>query len=171
MMKYVGVLAALLLALPVSAAIPQKKAVVGKPKILSGAGETYGGLAGTGFTLMDLRRTADRSRKVERLVFDIGDMQGANLRGWPGYFHAELKKNPQRLVISFAQMPNSRLNDVALATRMKGSAAITKTAMSLDPVDSSLNLTMDLKQNTKVRVYQVAGKKATSKVVVDLMAE
>lgn len=170
-MKHFVCLTALLLALPTFAAVPQKKAAPAVPKILSGTGATYGGLAGSGFTLMDLRHTADPSKKVERLVFDIGDKEGAAMRGWPGYYHAELKDNPQRLVIDFAQMPNSRLDQVALNNRLKGSMAVKNTVLSLEPVDNTLNLTMDLKKNTKVRVYQVMGKNTTSKVVVDLITE
>ncbi|UYL08792.1 hypothetical protein B9G69_017250 [Bdellovibrio sp. SKB1291214] len=169
-MKYMGCLFSLLLALPVSAAIP-KKTNTAAPKILSGKGELYGGLAGSGFTLLDVRKTAAKGKKLERLVFDVGDQAGGKMKGWPGYFHAELKNKPQRLVLSFAQMPNSLVNEVALNHRLRNSVAIKNTAMNLDPVDNSLNLTMDLKQNTKVRVYQVAGKKTTSKVVVDLLAE
>jgi hypothetical protein len=39
--------------------------------------------------------------------------------------------------------------------------------MTVDPVDGTMNIAMALKPDTKVRVYQVAGKKATSRVVVD----
>ncbi|QDK38937.1 hypothetical protein [Bdellovibrio sp. NC01] len=168
-MNFIVSFTALLLALPTFAAVPQKKAAPVVPKILSGTGATYGGLAGSGFTLMDLRRTADKN--IERLVFDIGDKEGAAMRGWPGYYHAELKDNPQRLVIDFAQMPGSRLDQAALNNRLKGSIAVKNTVMSLEPVDNTLNLTMDLKKNTKVRVYQVMGKNTTSKVVVDLITE
>ncbi|WII72849.1 hypothetical protein QJS83_03065 [Bdellovibrio sp. 22V] len=170
-MKYMGCMMALLLALPAGAAISSQKAKPSVSKILVGEGVSFGGLAGTGFTLMDVRRTADAKKKVERIVIDVGDMNGALLRGWPGYYYAELKKNPSRLVIDFAQMPNANLDQNQLTNRLKGSLAVTKTSMSLDPIDSSLNLTLDLKKNTKVRVYQVAGKKTTSKVVVDLMTE
>ncbi|WP_374075097.1 hypothetical protein [Bdellovibrio bacteriovorus] len=169
-MKYMGCLMAFLLAVPAFAAVPSQKA---KPvsKILSGQGVSFGGLAGTGFTMMDLRRTADSKKKIERIVIDVGDMNGGVIRGWPGYYFAELKNNPQRLVIDFAQMPNANVDQGQIASRMKGSLAVLKSSMSLDPVDSSLNLTLDLKKNTKVRMYQVAGKKTTSKVVIDLIAE
>lgn len=162
-------LASSILALPAFAAVSKKAAAPVVPKILSGTGATFGGLAGSGFTLLDVRRTADK--KIERLVFDVGDKAGAVMRGWPGYYHAELKNNPQRLVLDFAQMPNSNLNQAALSARLKNSIAVTRTTMSLEPVDNSLNLTMDLKKNTKVRVYQVMGKATTSKVVVDLITE
>ena len=169
--KIISCLAALFLSLPALASVPAKPAAPAVPKTLSGSGFTYGGLAGTGFTLLDIRRTADQRRKIERLVFDVGDKNGKDMRGWPGYYHAELKSNPQRLVLDFAQMPNSRLDQTAVTSRLRGSMAIRNTVMSLEPVDGTLNLTMDLKQNTKVRVYQVMGKKMTSKVVVDLISE
>lgn len=171
MMKYIGCVMALLLAVPGQAAISSKKTKPVAAKILSGEGASYGGLAGSAFTLVDVRRTADAKKKIERLVFDVGDMNGAPLKGWPGYYYAELQKNPQRLVIDFAQMPRSNVDQNRLAAIMKSSMAVSRTQMSLDPVDGSLNLTMDLKKNTKVRVYQVAGKKSTSKVVVDLITE
>lgn len=167
-MKYIGCLAALMLALPTFAALPAKKAPEVKG-ILSGSGSTFGGLAGSGFTLLDVKRVATNSDKIERLVFDIGDKEGQDMRGWPGYYHVELKNNPQRLVIDFAQMPNSRVTQLTLNSRLKGSPSILSSIMSLEPVDNSLNLTMSLKSNTKVRVYQVMGKKSTSKVVVDLI--
>lgn len=171
MRKYIGCFVSFFLASPVMAAVSAQALKPVASKILVGEGTSFGGLAGNGFTLMDLRRTADTKKKIERIVMDVGDRNGAAIRGWPGYYFVELKKNPQRLVIDFAQMPNANIDQKMLALRMKNSFAVTKTSMSLDPVDSSLNLTMDLKKNTKVRVYQVAGKKATSKVVIDLISE
>lgn len=172
-MKYMGcvVSVALLWSSFSFAAVPKDSKKPAVSKILSGQGISFGGLAGTGFTLLDLRRTSDAKKKVERIVIDVGDMSGAPLRGWPGYYFAELKKNPSRLVIDFAQMPNANIDQSKIKNIMKNSLAVKTSTMSLDPVDSSLNLTMDLKQNTKVRVYQVAGKKQTSKVVVDLWVE
>lgn len=171
-MKYIGCLWAVLFAIPVIAAVPSAKVKPTAPaKILSGEGVSFGGLAGTGFTLLDLRRTADVRKKVERIVIDVGDLSGAPVRGWPGYYYAELKKNPQRLVVDFSQMPNANINQARINERMKSSLAVLKSSMSVDPIDSSLNLTLDLKKNTKVRVYQVAGKKSTSKVVIDLLSE
>jgi len=150
------------------AAIPPK---AGKPavgKILFNEGAATGGLAGTGFSLMDLRRTADNKKHVERIVIDIGDMQGNLQKGLPAYFHAELKKNPSKLILDFDQTPVSRLDDGRLADRFKGSLFVKKTSMILDPEDKALNLTLDLKPGTSARIFQVKGQKTTSKVVVDL---
>lgn len=178
-MKYMGRISGLCMAIIFSTsaygAVPSQKKIAIKPqpvsKILAGEGASFGGLAGSGFTLLDVRRTADSKKKIERLVLDVGDIQGAPMKGWPGYYYAELKKNPQRLVIDFSQMPNSRINQQQLKSRLQNSLAVRSSEMTLDPVDNSLNLTLDLKANTKVRIYQVAGKKSTSKVVVDLITE
>ncbi len=153
-----------------SAAIPAKgpSPVVGK--ILINEGEATGGVAGTGFSLMDLRRTSDAKKRLERIVIDFGDMQGNPQKGLPAYFHAELKKNPSRLVLDFNQTPNSRLDDGRLANRFKGSLFVKKTSMILDPEDKALNLTLDLKPGTIARVFQVKGEKTTAKVVIDLYA-
>lgn len=170
-MKYIGCVLILLCGSFSVAAVPAKKPAVKINKILSGEGSTFGGLAGSGFTLLDVRRTADAKKKLERIVIDIGDASGAPQKGWPGYYFAELKSNPQKLILDFAQMPNARINQAQIAARLKNSTAVRKTAMSLDPTDNSLILNMDLKANTKVRVYQVAGKKSTSKVVIDLQVQ
>ncbi len=140
-------------------------------QILAGQGSSIGGMAGKGFTLLDVRRSASIPQKIERLVFDIGDKEGKVLTGPPGFFHAELQKNPQRLVLDFAQMPQVKVDQKGLIEKLKGSMAVRNVSMSVEPVDHALNLTMDLKKNTKVRVYQVPGQKATSKVVVDFMVE
>jgi hypothetical protein len=170
-MKYIGCVLILLLGSISLAAVPAKKPAMKINKILAGEGSTFGGLAGSGFTLLDVRRTADAKKKMERIVIDVGDINGKPQRGWPGYYFAELKSNPQKLIIDFSQMPNARINQAQIGDRLKASNAIRRTAMSMDPTDSSLILTMDLKQNTKVRVYQVAGNKSTSKVVIDLQAK
>jgi len=160
----------MLFCLQVSAAIPAKpkSPVVGR--ILVNEGEAMGGVAGTGFSLMDLRRTADAKKKIERIVLDFGDLQGNPQKGMPAYFHAELKKNPNRLVLDFSQTPNSRLDDGRLANRFKGSLFVKKSAMILDPEDKALNMTLDLQPGTVARVFQVRGEKTTAKVVIDLFA-
>lgn len=158
------------LSIQASAAIPAKpKSPVGK--ILVTEGQATGGVAGTGFSLMDLRRSSDAKKKIERIVIDFGDMEGKPQKGLPAYFHAELKKNPNRLVLDFNQTPNSRLDEGRLANRFKGSLFVKKSSMILDPEDKALNLTLDLAPGTFARVFQVKGEKTTAKVVIDLFAK
>lgn len=126
-----------------------------------------GGQAGLGFSLLDLRST--KAGKKERLVIDVGGLNGSALKGKPGYFHAEILKNPHRLVIDFSQMPSSKMSLKDLRQRLAHSAGVKSANFSLDPIDQTLSLVLELKNNPKVKVYQVAGQKKTSKVVVDLI--
>jgi len=167
-MKIVLFVTSMIFGLQVFAAIPAKPKPPVVGKILMTEGEATGGVAGTGFSLMDLRRTADAKKKVERIVIDFGDLQGNPQKGLPAYFHAELKKNPNRLVLDFSQTPNSRLDDGRLANRFKDSLFVKKSSMILDPEDKALNMTLDLKPGTVARVFQVRGEKTTAKVVIDL---
>ncbi|MNJ99745.1 hypothetical protein D3C87_175260 [compost metagenome] len=170
-MKYIGCMLAFLLVTQAHAAVPAKKTKPQVNKILKGDSVVIGGLAGSGFTLMDVRKTSDAKKKIERIVIDVGDNRGMPMKGLPGYYHAEMQKNPHRLVLDFAQMPNTRIDEMAISNRLKSSMAVKRSAMSLDPIENTLNLTLDLKPNTRARVYQVAGSKTTSKVVIDLITE
>lgn len=138
-------------------------------KILKGEGSLIGGIAGTGFSLLDIRPSRDQKKKAERIVIDVGDMNGAPIKGLPGYYHAQLLKNPARLSIDFSQMPISKLQPNVIKQRLtKSSIFIQDTKISLDPVDQSLNLTIYFQRDPSVKVYQVPSQKTTSKVVVDL---
>lgn len=137
-------------------------------KILQGSGSIVGGVAGTGFSLLDLRKSQNLKEKVERIVFDVGDLRGRTQKGLPGYYHVQMLQNPNRLVIDFSQMPASKINAKEIQKRLASSMFVKSTELALDPIDQSLNLVFFLKNKPKAKVFQVAGKKSTSKVVVDL---
>lgn len=155
------------LAIGAGAAVPTK--INNKPRFLEGNASQNGGVAGSGFTLLDMRRSSDAKKKIERVVLDVGDMKGAPHAGLPGYFHVELKENPNRLVIDMAQMPNTKVDEKKLMQIFAKSIAVKRTSMTVDPSDNTLNIALDLKSKTKVRVLQVPGQKQTSKIVIDMV--
>lgn len=144
---------------------PQKTSAA---RILKGEGVTFGGLAGTGFSLLNLNAKYNPKTKTERLVLDIGTLQGRPHKGWPAFYHAQLK--PQQLIIDFSQMPNANIDAKALQQRFAKSKAVKSAKLMPDPVSGSMALVLDLKQKSKVKFYQVEGKKGTSKVVVDFLS-
>jgi hypothetical protein len=146
-------------------------AIPPKSRLLQGTGSQIGGVAGSGFTLLGLHVTQDHNKKTERIVMDVGDMNGEPQRGLPGYFHVEMRDNPARVIIDLAQTPHSKVDAQKLAAAFQKSTMVRKTSITVDPVDSTLTIALDVKKNTKARVMQVAGQKQTSKVVVDLISE
>lgn len=163
----VTLLCASTLSLTVSAAIPAKKAAPAPGKILSEAGAVAGGLAGSGFSLTNV--TLSKTPGKERLVIDLGDLNGAPIKGYPAYYHAEMQKNPHRLVIDFAQTPNAMVNEKTINDRLKASNKIQSTTILIDPTDQTLSLILELKKDARAQVFQVPGQKGTGRVVVDLL--
>lgn len=149
------------------AAVPNKIPSPVNKTILAGNAAIAGGVAGTGFSLRDFKLTQVAGK--ERLIIDIADLTGSPLKGLPGYYHAELQKNPSRLVIDFAQTPNVFIDEKKINERLRSSKVVSRSAVLIDPTDQTLSLILDLKKTAKAQVYQVRGNKGTSRVVVDLM--
>ena len=139
-------------------------------KILYKEGTKTGGVAGTGFTLLDIKSNFNRTAQIERLLFDVGDIDGHFIKGLPGYFQVELRNNSKTVIIDFAQMPASKVALDKVQEKFKDSLYVKKAKLLADPSDDTLTLVLDLKKPAKLKVFQVPGEKTTSKVVLDLMS-
>lgn len=151
---------------PAQASIPPK---VGSPKIHSAPSALVGGQAGYGFSLMNVKKAYSPKGKFERITFVVGNLQGKPHFGPPAYYHAQLMKNPSRLLLDFSQMPLSLLSEIQLIQRLKNSKYVLQSHMTRDPQDNSLSLAFDLKPNTRIRIMQIGNSKKSSQVVVDLL--
>lgn len=137
---------------------------------LQGKGVQVGGLAGTGFTLLNVSKNILGS--TERIIFDIGEYNGQDHKGWPAYYHVELKDQPSRqIVIDLAQTPNSRVDESVLKKVFKNSKYIGRSQIVSDPTEPNMTVILDLKKSAEVKVYQVEGKKTTSKIVIDVISK
>lgn len=141
------------------AAIPQK--------VLDVKGAQVGGVAGTGFTLLGIQKNP--ISKGERIVLDIGTLKGEALKGWPTYYHVELKQNPRQVVVDLTQTPNTQVDDSILKNILKNSKVFGAAQILADPTEPTMTLLFNLKKEAKVKVYQVHGKKSTAKIVIDVL--
>jgi hypothetical protein len=128
-----------------------------------------GGQAGAGFSLLDIKRVVSTTKKAERMIFEIGTHKGEKYSGQPGYFHAQLSKHPPELIIDFAQTTLAKFDGQKLMEIFKKSKLIKKTFMTTDPEDNSTNITIVFRRPIKARVYTLAPKENSPKVVVDIM--
>lgn len=156
----------LTLSLAAGAAIPSQQKKPQPEKILSGSAAATGGLAGAGFSIQNI--TWAKIAQKERVIIDMGDLAGKDIRGFPGYYHAELQENPSRLILDFSQTPNSLLAEADVRAKLKSSQKVSSSRLLVDPTDQTLSLILDLKKGTKAQIFQVKGQKGTSRVVVDL---
>ncbi len=167
-MKSILLLVVLGLGTQVEAAL--KPNSVKAQKMIIGSGALSGGIAGTGFSLMNIKSATNPKVRLERLMIDVGDIDGRNMKGLPGYFNVELQNKAQRIVVDFSQMPTTLMDAKALRERLKKSMYVQSVKMLADPSDNTLSLIMDLKKPVKLKVFQVPGQKTTSKVVLDLIS-
>lgn len=150
------------------AAIPTPTAKA-QQKMIMTSGARAGGVAGTGFALLDVHSKINREGTIERLMFDVGDLEGRPQKGMPGYFNVELQNQSKRIVIDFAQMAAAQIDAQKMKEKLKKSPYVKDVKMMADPSDGTLSVILDLKKPAKLKVYQVPGKKAAAKVVVDLL--
>lgn len=177
--------------MPVQAAIPPKTPMAGPPPaastqtsptasnkalqtskqahILTAPTAIVGGVAGAGFSLLNIKRELSASGNVERLVIDVGDINGKPNLGPPSYYHAQLMKDPARLVLDFSQMPLTLLSEKQLVQKLRGSKFVRRVQMTLDPEDQTLSMILDLKPATRIRLLQIKGVNKTSQLVVDFL--
>ena len=128
-----------------------------------------GGQAGAGFSLLNLQKIQAKNGKAERLVFEVGTKEGQILKGLPGYFNAQNQIRPNRIVLDFSQMLESKVNEKFIKGILKDSKLIKSVKVSSDPQDKTLSMTLDLNSAVKMKTVQVPGKKQTAKVVVDII--
>lgn len=145
-----------------------------KPKmvhhnILRGQGALQGGKAGTGFSLLNVQRTAI-SKRTERIIIDVGDAQMQKLQGSLGYYNVELKKT-KKLVVSFSQTLNSKLESADLQKRFKNSVYVQSSAFQFDPMGQNMTLDLELKKPVVVRVFALKGDRETGKLVIDMIED
>ena len=138
----------------------------GLNKALHGNSEISGGLAGSGFSLRGAKLS--QLGQAERLQLEIGTIRGEALKGYPGYFHVEMQKRPNRLVIDLSQTPKTFIDPARLEASLRASRFIAKSNLLVDPMDHSMSLILDLKKEATAKVYQVKGQKGTSQIVVDI---
>jgi hypothetical protein len=128
-----------------------------------------GGQAGAGFSLLNLQKIQAKNGKAERLIFEVGTKDGRPLLGLPGYFNVQNQINPNRIVLDFSQMLESKVNENFIKGILKDSKLIRAVKVTSDPQDKTLSMTLDLNTIVKMKAVQVAGKKQTAKVVLDII--
>jgi hypothetical protein len=128
-----------------------------------------GGKAGAGFSLLDLQKIQSKNGKVERLIFAVGTKDGKFLKGLPGYFNAQNQIRPNRVVIDFSQMMESKVNENFMKKILKDSKMVKDVKITSDPQDKTLTMTLDLNTRVKLKTLQVSGKKQTAKIVIDII--
>ncbi len=149
-------------------ALPHRKALDHKTNQYLSEGIFVGGRSGMGGTLLDVRRSFDKSAQAERIVLDWGDERGRPLLGKIGFFHIGLDKKNKRAVIDLTQVSQSGLSEDAVVKRLKDSPLIKKTQLIFDPFNVSTQLILDFKSDVAVEAFYLLEPTKAARLVLDL---
>lgn len=121
--------------------------------------------------LTNVKRIYSPKDKIERLLFELGDEKGQPLLKRSSYFQVSVQKNPARIVIDLAQMAASGVDDKKLLSMLQTSPYIKNAKIKFDPVDGSICVQLDLKQNIDLEVFQILTENKASRIAIDIKAK
>lgn len=145
-----------------------KKALDKKLNAYLDEGVIVGGRAGTGYSLLNARRDLSDKMGVERLILELGDIEGHPLRSQAGFFHASVEKNPPRVVIDLSQLSRSAVSEARLREIFKKSPNVKNVELTSDPEDRSATLVLHLKNSVALEAFELPANGKASRLVFDL---
>lgn len=129
-------------------------------------GVIVGGVAADGFSILRAEKLA-AGDGAERLVIYYGDMHGQAMKTNPGYFHINVDEKAARVSIDLAQVQRTAVDHQELAKLFQGSKLVASTEMTMDPIDLSTNILLNLKQTAEVNA-RIDSVKGVRSLVIDL---
>ncbi len=166
--SYIYILSLLAVCPDVNAVSQYKRALDKKLNAYTSDGVVVGGRAGQSYSLINVRRDLSAKIGMERVILDLGDMEGRPLKGGASYFQASIEKNPARIVIDLAQVSRSAVTEAKLRKMFAKSPYIKSVELTADPEDRSATLVLVLKQAMGVEVFEMPSAKRASRIIVDL---
>jgi len=125
-------------------------------QILNGAGVVRGGSAANYVTLLDVRRSQDVTKKIERIVVDWGD-QALYPAANAGYYTIESKMKPPRVQINLAMALNNRFDVKSVLGKLSNGIWIKTARLEFDPISQSQNLLLELRKPVRLQVRALPG--------------
>lgn len=128
------------------------------------SGVVVGGIAVQSFSILRVQKlsTADG---LESLIIVYGDSTGRPLKSEPGYFHIAVDEKASRVSIDLAQVQKTAVDGKDLTRVFAGSRLIGATEMTMDPLDLSTNISIQLKRPAEVRARTESAKGITQLVI------
>lgn len=150
------------------AASPFKQSLEGKKNTYLQDGLFIGGKAGSGASILGVRRLYSKKAQIERLIVDLGDGEGKPLVKEASYFQASVDRKQNRIVLDLTQLKMSMVSEQAIRNLLKDSPYVASADFTLDPEDKAASLVLNLKRPMRLEVFQLLDKKKAARLVLDL---
>ena len=150
------------------AASPYKHSLTEKKNMYLRDGVFVGGEAGSGSSLLGVRRLFSEKAQLERVIVDLGDRNskpaGKNL----GYFQASVDPENNRIVLDIAQLKLSVVSEQKLRDTFRKSPFVASVDFTLDPEDRAGTIVLNLKRPMQLEVFELLVDKKPGRIVLDM---
>lgn len=163
-----GLVAVVCGAWQVWAASPYKQSLTTKKNQYADDGVFIGGKAGSGTSLLNVRRIYSPKAKIERVTVELGDKEIKPAGKDIGYFQVSLDAKENRVVVDLSQLKYSRVTESAVQNLFKKSPYVSSVTLTLDPEDKAASMVLNLKRPMKMEVFQQLQDGKPGKIVMDL---
>jgi hypothetical protein len=154
--------------LSVGAATPYKRSLTVKHGNYLSDGVFTGGHAGTGSSLLSVRRAYSPKAQLERVIVDMGDKDAQPAGKDMGYFQASMDSHNRRIVLDISQLRYSKVSEQQVQNIFRKSPYVASVAFTLDPEDKAATMVLNLKRPMKLEVFQLLKNKKPARIVMDL---
>lgn len=168
MKLWIAVLMVLGLGMEAYGASPFKHSLTVKKGEYLEDGVFIGGKAGTGTSLLNVRRSFSSKAKTERIIVDLGDKEGKPLGRSMSYFQVSMDSKDKRIVVDLSQLMLSKVSEAQLRRTFAKSPFVSKVDLTLDPEDKAATLVLGLKRPMKLEVFQLLKARKPGRIVMDL---
>ena len=156
------------LAQAAQAAVPPKAAKAEVKSLITPDSVLRGGLSEGYMSLLDVRRSSDRKKMMERLVLDFGDSSFAPTKH-VSYYTLEYKKGPPRLLLQLSLVMSTHFQAESLAKKLSGGLLVKDVHIEFDSLSQAQVLSVELKSEAKVSLAQWDGDQTRpARLVLDL---
>jgi hypothetical protein len=123
-----------------------------------------------GFSILRIQKLSNAAG-VERIILSFGDTEGLPLRVQPGFFHLTVDyvndSREQRVILDLAQVQKTTIDQQDLKQVFKDSPFVKTAEISMDPVEVSTNITLQMKKQAQVRAYIEKDPQKINQLVID----
>lgn len=95
---------------------------------------------------------AAKADGTETLDLFYGSHLGQKLKGLPGFFQVVLDREGRRVSIDLSQVVRTAIDPAVLRKKLKSSKLVSMIDMTMDPSDSSTNITLILKKPIEIAI-------------------
>lgn len=147
---------------------PFKQALTLKKNDYLADGVFTGGAAGSGCSLLAVRRVYSKKAQIERVIVDMGDRQAKPVGKKLGYFQASVDQKRMRIVLDLAQLQASAVTEPKLKELFAKSPYVASAEFTIDPEDKTGTIVLNMKQPMTLEVFESLADKKPARVVMDM---